>query len=669
MKKALIRLEDVGPGGEFGTEEKLLKLCVVADFLAREGVPFHVAMIPRFVDPQAGYDKSIADLDDPFVQKFLRTIHYLRQRGASIGMHGYTHQYGNAVSADGFEFFYPECESDCPPDDPPAAYLERTAFERSYASSRMRKGFAAVRRSGVPIDWFETPHYAAHGTPRNIIEGWVGLIFENDPRQENANMRIKIDDLDSPLYRGVVYVPTPLFYVDGSHPDQAVEQMCKDVASYGPEDLAGFFYHAFLEFPFIQLANAGNGRMRVTYDENSYLHRLIRGFKQLERTFVPILSVVPFAPSARRTNVFPGNDVEVLTGDFDGDERSELLFWERRTGDWSVLRVRLDDYPNRNVPIGEPKRVLTGWAKGTNWQAFVGDVNGDGRADVIVLDRERGQWHVALSDGEQLVPTVGERNGVWLDGFGSGKGWVPLVGDFNGDGKADVAAYHVHTGELRVALSTGQHFAEVFVAGGGDEVRQGVGQGVGHEAGHEVGHEAGLGGLHSTDTGVRRTKIVAHRWLTGWVKGAEWTVAVGDLNGDGRADLVAWNRRTGDWRVALSDGQRLIPAIGHMGPIWRREFGVGKQWHLLVGDLDGDGLDDVVLVDPSQGQWLAARNERDRFVPHDTPFGPWAAGAQGEPFLGVFTADKCSSIGVRHPHLRGGTVDFAVSLLGKRTPH
>nr|WP_283809149.1 DUF2334 domain-containing protein [Tumebacillus amylolyticus] len=619
----MIRLEDVGPGGKYGTEESLLKLCVVADLLAREGVPFHVAMIPRFVDPSKGYDSSIANGKDPFVKKFLNVIHYLRTRGGSIGMHGYRHQYQMEASADGYEFAYSACESDCPPQEPDASYLDREEFEKSYSSSRMRDGFATAKQAGVKLDWFETPHYAAEGNARQVLEGWVGLFFENDPSHEEANKKVKFEDLDTPLYRGVVYVPTPLFYIDGSHPEQDVERMCKEIAEYAPDEIAGFFYHAFLEFPYIAFESTGSGKKRVKYDVKSPLHRLIRCFKQQGWTFEHLLNLVPFAPSARRTGVFPGNNGVVLTGDVDGDQRSELVFWEPSTGTWSVLRANLDGYPNRNIPIGDPDQALTGWAQGEYWRPFLGDVNGDGRADLIVLDPEIGQWQVALSDGQRFAPAAGDRQFLWLEHFPSGEDWVPLVGDFNGDGKTDVAVYNVTTGDLRVALSTGAHFEEMMVKG--------------------------------TDH--------AHLWLKGWVKGKDWRVAVGDFNGDGRSDLVAWNRRTGDWKVALSNGRQLMPTAGHVGTYWRRGFGVGDQWKLLVADVNGDGRDDVLLVDSAKGLWLVARNEGDRFVPHDTTFGPWAAGAYAAPFVGKFTRDGKAAIGVRQPLLRGGVVDFSLSVM------
>ncbi|MGV2805802.1 DUF2334 domain-containing protein, partial [Clostridium perfringens] len=51
MNKALIRLEDIGPGGWYETEEQQAKLLVIAQFLHHQQIPFHLAVIPRYVDP------------------------------------------------------------------------------------------------------------------------------------------------------------------------------------------------------------------------------------------------------------------------------------------------------------------------------------------------------------------------------------------------------------------------------------------------------------------------------------------------------------------------------------------------------------------------------------------------------------------------------------------
>ena len=101
---ALIRFEDVTAGDEYLDSDNLEKFRVVADYMFSAGVPFHIAWIPRFIDPPNGIDNDISkDYSMPNAN-FLFTIEYLLNRNGVIGLHGYTHQYGNEVSADGTEF-------------------------------------------------------------------------------------------------------------------------------------------------------------------------------------------------------------------------------------------------------------------------------------------------------------------------------------------------------------------------------------------------------------------------------------------------------------------------------------------------------------------------------------------------------------------------------------
>lgn len=68
------------------------------------GIPFHIPWIPRFVDHKNGIDNDISkDYSMPNAN-FLFTMEYLLNRNGIIGLHGYTHQYGDEVSAVGTEF-------------------------------------------------------------------------------------------------------------------------------------------------------------------------------------------------------------------------------------------------------------------------------------------------------------------------------------------------------------------------------------------------------------------------------------------------------------------------------------------------------------------------------------------------------------------------------------
>jgi hypothetical protein len=121
------------------------------------------------------------------------------------------------------------------------------------------------------------------------------------------------------------------------------------------------------------------------------------------------------------------------------------------------------------------------------------------------------------------------------DGFGSASG------DFNGDGRDDIATFTRSAGsDVFVALSTGTSF--------GSKVK-----------------------WHNTFAPNNTIPLV------------------GDFNGDGKDDIVVFNRENvGDVFVALSNGSSFV--------------GTGQRWHQdfafiadvpMVGDFNGDGKDDI----------------------------------------------------------------------------
>ncbi|MFD3440640.1 FG-GAP-like repeat-containing protein [Streptomyces sp. NPDC058685] len=74
--------------------------------------------------------------------------------------------------------------------------------------------------------------------------------------------------------------------------------------------------------------------------------------------------------------------------------------------------------------------------------------------------------------------------------------------------------------------------------------------------------------------------------------------APGDLTGDGRPDLVARQATTGDMYLYADDGAGKLKARGRIGTNWklyRAVFG--------AGDLDGDGRGDLLAVDATNSLW------------------------------------------------------------------
>ncbi|WP_370615384.1 FG-GAP repeat domain-containing protein [Mumia sp. Pv 4-285] len=122
----------------------------------------------------------------------------------------------------------------------------------------------------------------------------------------------------------------------------------------------------------------------------------------------------------------------ILVGDVDGDGRPELA---ARLGTGQSLFV----LPNNGSTSGNPWTTLR--AAGTEWgfasRILVDDVNGDGRQDLLVLDRAaaNGTLWIYLHNGAAT-------GNPWPSRYFAGTGWnifdMILAGDVTGDGKSDL---------------------------------------------------------------------------------------------------------------------------------------------------------------------------------------------------------------------------------------
>ena len=145
-------------------------------------------------------------------------------------------------------------------------------------------------------------------------------------------------------------------------------------------------------------------------------------------------SVPTTQPPPPGSTGFGPRDAIVTPGDFDGDGRDDLLFYEPASGEWVLAR-------NRGPTFTLDRGV---WSSG--WVPRAGDFDGDGRSDVLIYEVETGRWVQAISDGS--------------GGFGltSGEASVGLtfeLVDFDGDGRDDVLAYDAVTGQWLQGINGG----------------------------------------------------------------------------------------------------------------------------------------------------------------------------------------------------------------------
>lgn len=146
----------------------------------------------------------------------------------------------------------------------------------------------------------------------------------------------------------------------------------------------------------------------------------------------------------------------ILTGDFNGDKKNDLLLWDYKSGEW---RLAINDGNQFKESFKYTNYVWVNTLQSGNlWVPFVGDFNGDGKDDILLWNKNLGLWQVLLSTGNEFQLSEGKGYYHWLLKWAIGDVWKPVIGDFNGDGKDDILVINIITGECQLAFSDGKQF-------------------------------------------------------------------------------------------------------------------------------------------------------------------------------------------------------------------
>lgn len=324
---------------------------------------------------------------------------------------------------------------------------------------------------------------------------------------------------------------------------------------------------------------------------------------------------------------------EALAGDFDGDGDDDLLL--RPTG------PDLDAYLLDSIGNGlfAPRQTVTEdyWMINSKWSTqyrsgHVVDWNGDGRMDLVLVGKEgnhhtywlRGKASGGFEPEITLSNLYGTTPAHWRQDWREA-----LFGDFNGDDAADVLLRgRTTTQSSYLILSDGNgghgpllNVTNAFVMNSikwADTYRQAV---VGDFSGdgrddvllrsRGTGHSTYLLVADSGGGAFRNEVTVDNQfWMLPVLWGANLRDAhVGDFNGDGADDLVLVPKQEG--AVASFHAAYLLPGgknqvFGNARNITEAETLSQKEWatsrhRFVVGDWDGDGADDI-LLQGRQGQ-------------------------------------------------------------------
>lgn len=151
---ALLRIEDVHP------KTDLSRLNSMVEYLHQNGIPFGLGLVPVYKNPDTGEEVHLSDRPD-----FVAAIKNAQAKGATIILHGYTHQRVGETVVD-YEFW--DRDRHAPPaDETPQQVRER-----------LEAGLRETHAEGIYPSIWETPHYAGSDLVNQIVATEFGVVWE-----------------------------------------------------------------------------------------------------------------------------------------------------------------------------------------------------------------------------------------------------------------------------------------------------------------------------------------------------------------------------------------------------------------------------------------------------------------------------------------------------------
>ena len=227
--------------------------------------------------------------------------------------------------------------------------------------------------------------------------------------------------------------------------------------------------------------------------------------------------------------------LSVAIGDLDGDGKPDLAVANYSSNNVSVLR--------NTGSAGSPSfAAKVDYPTGTNpYSVAIGDLDGDGKPDLAVTNNSSATVSVLRNTGSAGSPSFAAKvdypTGTYPQSVS--------IGDLDGDGKPDLAVANGGSNNISVLRNTGS--------------------------------AGSLGFATKAD------------YPTGTIP---YSVAIGDLDGDGKSDLVVPNYSSATVSVLRNTGSAGSPSFAT-----KVDYPTGTNpQSVAIGDLDGDGKPDLAVA-------------------------------------------------------------------------